>query len=146
MKRLFLVLSVVLAFALFGFAQGTSSSTSTSKTTKTTSKAKTAKSGTHQLTGCLSGPDASGAYTLTNGHYKKGIEVGGNDELAKHVGHEVQLTGTWESSGKAIGESEKEEKQEKTAEKHFKVDSIKHMADSCSMPAAKSKGKKGASK
>src|SRR5579859_466084 len=111
MKKTLLTLCVVLAFGLASFAQ-TSTSTKTTKTTKT-STTKTTKSGEHQLTGCLGGPNAENAYVLTNGTHKKGIEVGGNDELAKHVGHKVQLSGTWETSGAAIGESEKNEKGEK---------------------------------
>ena len=143
MKRTLLTLCTVLVFGLASFAQTTASS----KTTKT-STTKATKSGEHQLTGCLGGPNAENAYVLTNGTYKKGIEVGGNDELAKHVGHKVQLMGTWETSGAAIGESEKNEKGEKSeksekGEKHFKVSSIKHLADSCTMRAAGGKHKKG---
>ncbi len=149
MKKTILALCVVLAFGLMAFAQagGSSSSTKTTKTEKTSKTTKSAKSaGESKLTGCLSGPNSENAYMLTNGRYKKGVEVGGNDELAKHVGHQVQLTGAWESSGTAIGENESNAKGEKGEKakgehKHFKVTSIKHIADSCSMPAAK--GKKG---
>ena len=95
--------------------------------------------------GCLSGPNTEGAYILktAKGH---AFEVGGNDQLKSHVGHEVKLTGTWVKSGSEIGENESAEKNEKSesaehhgvAERHFKVSDIQHIADSCSAGAATS--------
>jgi hypothetical protein len=92
------------------------------------------------LTGCLNGPNAENAYIVTNRQYKRGVEVGmpGSDELSKHVGHKVRLSGTWESSGTAIGENEAMEKKsgeqaEHAGAKHFKVSRIEHMAESCTM-------------
>jgi hypothetical protein len=96
------------------------------------------------VTGCLSGPNGEGVYELKSG--KRTVEVGGNDELSKHVGHEVKLHGMWEKSGAAIGEkgetSAKGSKEEK-GERHFKVSSIDHIADSCS--GGEHHGKKGSS-
>jgi hypothetical protein len=96
--------------------------------------------------GCLSGPNAEGAYVLksSKGH---AFEVGGNDQLKSHVGHEVKLTGTWAKSGSEIGENESAEKNEKSeagehrgvAERHFKVSDIQHVADTCSQGAATGK-------
>ncbi len=93
--------------------------------------------------GCLSGPNTEGAYMLktAKGH---AFEVGGNDQLKSHVGHEVKLTGTWVKSGSEIGENESAEKNEKSeasehhgvAERHFKVSDIQHISDSCSQGAA----------
>ncbi|MDP9268663.1 MAG: hypothetical protein M3P27_10135 [Acidobacteriota bacterium] len=106
-------------------------------------KPSTAKSST--LTGCISGPNAENAYLLTNGIYKKGVEVGmpGSNELSKHVGNKVKLTGTWVKTGGEIGEkedaaAEKAEKKGKSekAEKHFKVAKIDHLADTCTMGGA----------
>lgn len=95
--------------------------------------------------GCLSGPNSEGAYVLktAKGH---AFEVGGNDELKSHVGHEVKLTGTWVKSGSEIGENESAEKNEKSesaehhgvAERHFKVSDIKHISDTCSQAGASS--------
>lgn len=95
--------------------------------------------------GCLSGPNSEGAYILktAKGH---AFEVGGNDQLKSHVGHEVKLTGTWVKSGSEIGENESAEKNEKSeaaehhgvAERHFKVSDIQHIADTCSAGAATS--------
>lgn len=93
--------------------------------------------------GCLSGPNTEGAYVLktAKGH---AFEVGGNDQLKSHVGHEVKLTGTWVKSGSEIGENESAEKNEKSeasehhgvAERHLKVSDIQHVADTCSQGAA----------
>jgi hypothetical protein len=99
------------------------------------------------LTGCLNGPNAANAYVLTTAKNKKGVEVGmpGSDELSKHVGHKVKLTGTWAKSGEQIGENEKMEKGEKNehAEKHFQVTKIDHLADSCTMGGSADKGPTG---
>jgi hypothetical protein len=108
------------------------------------SKAASKTAGEHQVTGCLAGPNDEGVYTLTNGQYTKGLEVGGNDELKNHVGHKVKLMGTWASAAD-IGEKEPaagEKKENEKAEKHLKVSSITHVADTCAAPTAK-KGKKG---
>lgn len=101
------------------------------------------------LTGCLNGPNAENAYVLTTARNKKGVEVGmpGSDELSKHVGHKVKLTGTWAKSGEQVGENEKMESKagEKSehAEKHFQVTKIDHLADSCTMGGNASKGPTG---
>ena len=92
------------------------------------------------LTGCLSGPNDEGAYVLEHGAKK--VEVGGNDELSKHVGHTVKLHGSWAKSGSEIGEKESSEKgeakegKEEKGERHFKVASIDHVSDTCKGGAA----------
>jgi len=127
MKRTMLLLATIALFSLAALAK-----------TPTTAKSST-------LTGCISGPNAENAYMLTNGTYKKGVEVGmpDSDELSKHVGNKVKLTGTWVKTGQEIGEKEDAaaEKAEKKgtsekAEKHFKVTKIDHLADSCTMKTA----------
>jgi hypothetical protein len=91
---------------------------------------------------------------LTNGRHKKGIEVGGNDDLKNHVGHEVKLTGMWAKSGAEIGENEAAEKNESAEkekaekkegmERHFKVSNIAMVSDTCKATAsAGKKSKKG---
>ena len=156
MKKLVMLLALAVAFSLSGFAQtssgsttGGTSSTDTGKTsTKKSSKkamasdSDTAKSGkSSTVTGCLKS-DAQ-PVTLTNGKYKKGVEVDTSadttDDFAKHNGHKVQLTGAWEGTG---------------ADKKFKATSMKHIAETCtaggkasaaSDTGTKKKGKKGAS-
>lgn len=147
MKKLLLV--VIALFATFVWAQTGSSGSSQDQKTDTSTQA---KKGTHKkggettITGCLSGPNSEGAYVLKHG--KKEVEVGGSDELSKHVGHEVKLHGTWAKSGEAIGEKEGAEKGEEHAgkkgeagERHFKVSSIDHVSDTC--PAAGASSEKG---
>jgi hypothetical protein len=132
MRKLALCCVVLLFFAVSGVAQNKG---------KSSAKA----GGEHQVTGCLAGPNAEGVYTLTNGQYTKGLEVGGNDDLKNHVGHKVKLMGTWASAAD-IGEKAEagagEKKENEKAEKHLKVSSITHVADTCAAPTAK-KGKKG---
>jgi Ni/Co efflux regulator RcnB len=118
-KNFIVVLAAAVAFSLTAAAQtsgapaqgsadnqkASSSQAKPSKKDKnkevTKSDASTAKAA--KLTGCLSGPNDEGAYVLKNSAYKRGVEVGGADELKANVGHEVQLTGEWTTSGAAIG-------------------------------------------
>lgn len=144
MRKSVLYLAFVMIFGLAAVAQ---TDASAKKASKSAGKAKTE----HQVTGCLGGPNAEGAYTLTNGHYKKGLEVGGTDALKDHVGHEVTLMGTW-ASGAEIGEKEANEpKTEKVEEKvgmekHFKVTDIKMISDKCTATASSAKGGKKSKK
>jgi hypothetical protein len=143
--------AVVLALSLWAlpsWGQGANPPASTKESGKTSGKGQTAveqaaKEAT--LTGCLGGPNAEGAYTLTNGRYKKAVEVGGAEglDLKAHVGHTVKLTGGWVSSGAAIGEKENAAEKEKTGEKgerHFKATKVDMIAASCT-PAGKGKSK-----
>lgn len=88
------------------------------------------------MTGCLSGPNAEGAYELTSGKHK--IEVSGTDDLKGHVGHKVTVTGKWVAASE-MGESQaaahKGEKGEK-GERHMKVDSVKMVSESCEKASA----------
>ncbi len=92
------------------------------------------------ITGCLSGPNAEGAYLLKTDKGEQ-VEVGGDKDLKSHVGHEVKLTGEYAKPG-TIGENESAEKNESAAksdmgtkkeknEKHFKVSKIDHISDTC---------------
>jgi hypothetical protein len=125
MKKLLLLLAVVLAFTFTAVAQyGSSSSMGQSdQTTTSKSKAKATKEAT--VTGCVSKePGANGMYTLTNGHYKKGVEVGPTDKVKEHAGHTVRLTGQWSGKG---------------AQKMFEIASLKHLAATCTIGGAKGK-------
>ena len=141
MRKSLFYLAFVMIFGLSAMAQSTSSKKAASKDS---GKVKTE----HQVTGCLSGPNAEGAYTLTNGRYKKGLEVGGSDALKDHVGHQVTLIGTW-AKGSEIGENEKAESKTEKAEeavgmeKHFKVTDIKMISDKCKAAGATTSTKKG---
>jgi len=153
MKKLSILLALCVAFSLAAVAQSESSSgssqgstgasssdqTTTTKTTKKSKKSSTSEMGAakeHTVTGCLSGPNDEGVYVLKNGRYKKGLEVGGNDELKNHVGHKVKLTGTWASEadmGAQESTSEAKESKSEAKEKHMKVSKIDHIADTCKM-------------
>ena len=127
MKKLFMLLIAVFALALLSAAQTGGYDHG---------RKKSENAGGSTLTGCLSGPNSEGAYTLKS--KKREVEVGGLDDLSKHVGHEVRLHGTWTKHAAEIGEKEeagakggKESKEEKH-ERHFKVSSIDHISDKCS--------------
>jgi hypothetical protein len=128
MKKLLLLLAVVLAFTFTSVAQaGYSSGTDqSSQTTTSKSKAKATKEAT--VTGCVSKePGANGMYALTNGKYKKGVEIGPTDKVKEHAGHKVQLTGQWSGTG---------------AKKMFEVASIKHLSATCTVGGAKASAMK----
>jgi hypothetical protein len=141
MKKLFAFLTIVLAVTFLSAAQTASASGNgqAGATDQAAEKKSAPKKGAGgaTLTGCLSGPNNEGAYELKSG--KKEVEVGGLDDLSKHVGHKVRLHGAWAKSGAEIGEKENEaseakegkEGKEEKGERHFKVASIDHLSDTC---------------
>ena len=159
MKKLFACLTIFFAVTFLSTVQtaraaGNGQAGATDQATEKKSAPKKGGGGA-MLTGCLSGPNDEGVYELKSG--KKEVEVGGLDDLSKHVGHKVRLHGAWAKSGSEIGEKEnagseakegkegKEGKEEK-GERHFKVASIDHISDTCAAGAAeKGEHKKGAS-
>lgn len=151
MKKLFACLTVLLAITFLSAAQTARASSNGQAGASDQGAEKKAApkkgAGGAMLTGCLSGPNSEGAYELKSG--KKEVEVGGLDDLSKHVGHKVRLHGAWTKTGADIGEKESAESKgkEEKGERHFKVASIDHLSDTC--PAAMAeKGehhKKGAS-
>jgi hypothetical protein len=153
MRKILAILTTVFALTFLCAAQTGGSSGSqgaSSDQTKATDqgahKSMTKGGGGATLTGCLSGPNSEGVYTIKHG--RREVEVGGLDDLSKHVGHEVKLHGSWAKSGSAIGEKEeagtKESKEEK-GERHFKVSSIDHISDTCNASASSGHHKKGSS-
>jgi hypothetical protein len=154
MKKVLAIFTMVFAFNVLSAAQvgSASGSAQTGAGNEATKKASPKKgaTGSATLTGCLSGPNDEGAYELKSG--KREVEVGGLDDLSKHVGHKVRLHGAWTKRSAEIGEkenagSEAKEGKEEKGERHFKVASIDHISDTCAAGAAE-KGehhKKGAS-
>lgn len=144
MKRMLLLLGILAAFTFMAVAQDASQTSGTQSTT-TTSKKKSSKSDMsgmamdHQgskgakgstLTGCLSSSaNAEGMYTLSNAKMKKGVEVGPTDKVKDHAGHQVALTGKWSTGAEA---GEKAGTKEEKGERHFEVDSVKHISETCS--------------
>lgn len=153
MKKLFACLTILFAITFLPAAEASSDSSNGQggSADQATEKKSAPKKGAGEamLTGCLSGPNDEGVYELKSG--KKEVEVGGLDDLSKHVGHKVRLHGAWTKSGAEIGEKENEaseakEGKEEKGERHFKVASIDHISDTCPAGAAeKGEHKKGAS-
>jgi len=149
MRRMFAVLTIIMAGAFLSAAQtgGASGQTGTDEH----AAHKKGGAGGSTITGCLSGPNSEGVYELKSG--KHTAEVGGLDDLSKHVGHEVKLHGSWAKSGSEIGEkegneaaekkegeaAEKKEGKEEKGERHFKVTSIDHISDTCKAGGAAAK-------
>jgi hypothetical protein len=83
----------------------------------------------HSMTGCLKAGPTPGSYMLTDlakGPKTVGI-VSSTVNLAPHVGHKVELTGT------AVAEEEamKENKDVPKAPHYLKVTAMKHISTSC---------------
>ena len=136
MTRVSMLVVFLLAFGWLVMAQDQSSASQTTTSTtamKThkksassdanatdTSAKSSGKSST--VTGCISHEKAAnGDYTLTNGRYKNGVDVSGSDDLGKHAGHKVQLTGSWSDPGKAFQETK-----------------IKHISETCNVAGTNS--------
>ena len=146
MTKVLAIFTMAFAFTVLSAAQAGSASGSpqTGAGDEATQKKASPKKGAGgaTLTGCLSGPNDEGAYELKNG--KREVEVGGLDDLSKHVGHKVRLHGAWTKSSAEIGEKEKagseakegKEGKEEKGERHFKVASIDHISDTCPAGAA----------
>jgi hypothetical protein len=77
-----------------------------------------------------SSANADGMYTLSNAKNKKGVEVGPADKVKDHAGHQVSLMGKW-STAAGAGEANAASAKEK-GERHFEVDSVKHISETCS--------------
>ncbi len=150
MKKVALLVAVLLAFSFTALAQnaGTSGAQSSeSTTTKTTKKTKKAagEAGAvkeHTITGCLAKDPEGNGYILTNGRYKKGLEVKSSEDFSAHVGHEVKLTGTMEkpTAGGEGGAGEKG-----ATMRTFNASKLTHISDTCPAAGAKA-GKKGKAK
>src|SRR5579859_1670402 len=140
MKKLFACLTILFAITFLSAAQASSASSNGQggSADQATEKKSAPKKGAGEavLTGCLSGPNDEGVYELKSG--KKEVEVGGLDDLSKHVGHKVRLHGAWTKNGADIGEKESSESKskEEKGERHFKVVSIDHISDTCAAGAA----------
>lgn len=160
MKKLSMLLAVMFVFTLAALAQesgaapsGQATSPDQSSMSKKGHKmgAMGASGKTATLTGCVSkDANAEGMYMLTNGRMKKGVEIGPAEKVKDHAGHQVKLSGKWASAA-AAGETAAAGT-EKKGERHFEVDSVQHIADTCSeapgggtmgMAGKGKKGKKG---
>jgi hypothetical protein len=98
---------------------------------------KKTSNGVHSMTGCLQKGEGN-AYTLTNveGTGPKTIEIVGTAagvNLAPHVGHKIEITGTAvnaKAAARAEGAKGAEKKEER-GEHHMRVQSMRMVAASC---------------
>ena len=162
MKKSIFLLAVLAAFAFGAVAQdATPSSNATGQASTAKSKKKSSDSSMagmamdnngkssakgSTLTGCVSSSaNSEGMYTLSNGRYKKGVEIGPADKVKEHAGHQVSLTGKW-STAAAAGEANAASAKEK-GERHFEVSDVKHISETCSAaPGGGTTGSKGGKK
>jgi hypothetical protein len=142
MKKTLVCLAATSLFAIGSFAQ-TSGSSATSSGTQTTTQESGKKSGAAKektLTGCVAAGDEANEYVLTHGSKK--VELVSKEDLKPHVGHTVKVTGNWttEAAEKQMsGGAEKSEHKEKAGERHFKVDKVDMVSDSCTATTTKTK-------
>lgn len=68
-----------------------------------------------KLVGCLEEGDEEGYYVLVDEDGEE-VDVTGLEELAKHLGHKVELTGSWETEYES---------------KVFEATEIKHLSTDC---------------
>ena len=132
MKKLFCVLAVLFTLSWASAQTGSSADQSSSSDQSMHKGMQMHKGGAGEITGCLSAGGPQGLYVLQHGAKK--IDVGGNDELSKHVGHTVKLHGSW-AKASDLGKMTKIEKGAKP-HRYFKVASIDHIADTCQSSAA----------
>ena len=141
MKKMILVLASVTCFSFCGFAQSTPDAGSSSNSGQTAGAPTSRASGgssTMTVDGCLSG--SGGHYMLkdkTSG--TSYMLTGATAKLDKHVGHEVQVTGTLSSGGDASETSGMSNSAGQTTSGNagmngqtLNVTSMKHVAASCS--------------
>jgi hypothetical protein len=87
-------------------------------------------SGQTTVRGCLEG--SNGSYTLTASSGKTYQLQGDASTLSKHVGHEVQITGTRSEAGRSTGTmSPNTETSAGGAQQTLMVDSVKHISKTC---------------
>jgi len=79
------------------------------------------------ITGCLRSP--GGAVFVV--HRLQGphrVQITGSEDLGKHVGHMVRLTGEWVGSGAARG------RRGLAPTNHFKASAVEHLSAECPNP------------
>ena len=83
----------------------------------------------HSMTGCLKAGPTTGSYMLT--HVEKGPKMVGivssTEDLAPHVGHKVEITGTPVPGKEALAENKDVPK----APHYMKVTAMKHISKTC---------------
>jgi hypothetical protein len=86
-------------------------------------------SGQTSVEGCLQ--NASGTYMLTTSSGMAYQLQGKSELLAKHVGHEVRITGTTSASGTSTGSAASDMGGGATAQPTLQVEKLKHISAHC---------------
>jgi hypothetical protein len=121
MKKWLVLFSAVLAMTLLSFAQDTNNAPTTDSTT---------------VTGCLAG--TVGSYTLLDQSGKSYTLAGKTDDLAQHVGHQIELTGRAAARETSSTSSGTTSSAANTAT--FEVASAKMISDHCADGASAATG------
>ncbi|HXE91849.1 MAG TPA: hypothetical protein VNK82_12905 [Terriglobales bacterium] len=129
LRYAFIVCTLVLSVAVTLAAQQADQPSDKPAAKPTQAKATSPAPEEKTLVGCLTGPDASGAYTLTNPAGNKPVQLVSTEDLKAHVGHQVKVSGQWEEAAAAGGK----------AEKKWKADKVEMMSATC--PTEKSQKK-----
>lgn len=122
--RYLLTLSVLLLGLSWAVAQDAGTSPNTSGQSSQTSAG-----GETTVQGCLSG--SSGNFTLTD---KDGMAyqlTGDTAKLSEHVGHEVKVTGTADSSAASAGAGGTASSGAGSSQHTMQVSSVKHVSKTC---------------
>jgi uncharacterized protein DUF5818 len=124
MRRLFLLASVLLLGVSWAVAQDSASpgQTSSAPTSSQTSASQSESTGAQTVEGCLSG--SNGKYTLTDDQGKSYDLSGDTSKLANHIGHEVKITGTVDSSAASNTSTG-------SSGQTLQVTSMKHVSKTC---------------
>ena len=90
-----------------------------------------AASGQTSVQGCLQG--SNGNFTLTDNSGMTYQLQGDTSKLGKHVGHEVEITGTTTSGSGAAGSSPSSSSgmSQGSSQQTLTVEKVKHMSESC---------------
>lgn len=88
-----------------------------------------AAAGQNTIQGCLQG--SNGSYTLTADSGTTYQLQGDTSMLSKHVGHEVQITGTPSGAGRSSSEASPNAGAAGEAQQALTVDNVKHIAKTC---------------
>lgn len=139
MKKIILVLAAFLCCSLWAFAQTDNSAAQPNTAGQTAgapgSSATSGSSSAMTVDGCLSG--SAGNYTLKDKASGTTYTLAGDtSKLAKHIGHEVQVTGTASGSGSSASSASNATASGNTSalggNMTLNVTSFKHIATSCS--------------
>jgi len=129
MRHILLFVSVLLLGLSWAVAQNTAGQGSTSSSTGQASQ--TSAGGETTVEGCLS--ESSGNYTLTDKNGTAYQLTGDTAKLSEHVGHEIKVTGTSNSSASSPSSSGTAGAGTSSSgsQQSLQVSSVKHISKTC---------------